>query len=94
MKKVVMIICTIAFLFFSKNVYAKDTFKSINKYEEESLNYIYKSYNKKNNVDGSITAGIYAEIEDKDKEEKNMMILQKKYGRIAMENLLMINYFI
>ena len=42
MKKVVMIICTIAFLFFSKNVYAKDTFKSINKYEEESLNYIYK----------------------------------------------------
>ena len=85
MKKVVMIICTIAFLFFSKNVYAKDTFKSINKYEEESLNYIYKSYNKKNNVDGLITAGIYAEIEDKDKEEKNTQIIVVKYDDSAKE---------
>ena len=82
MKKVVMIICIITFLFFSKNVYAKDTFKSINKYEEESLNYIYKSYNKKNNNDGLITAGVYV---DKKEEEKDTQIIVVKYDESAKE---------
>ena len=85
MKKVVMIICIITFLFFSKNVYAKDIFKSINKYDEESLNYIYKSYNNKNKNDGLITAGIYTEKKDEDKEEKDTQIIVVKYDESAKE---------
>ena len=83
MKKVViMIISIIAILTYGQNVFAKDTFKSINKYEEESLNYIYKSYNKNNKSDGLITAGIYVEKKD---EEKDTQIIIAKYDEDSKE---------
>ena len=83
MKKVViMIISIIAILTYCQNVFAKDTFKSINKYEEESLNYIYKSYNKNNKSDGLITAGIYVEKKD---EEKDTQIIIAKYDEDSKE---------
>ena len=83
MKKVViMIISIISILTYGQNVFAKDTFKSINKYEEESLNYIYKSYNKNNKSDGLITAGIYVEKKD---EEKDTQIIIAKYDEDSKE---------
>ena len=83
MKKVViMIISIITILTYGQNVFAKDTFKSINKYEEESLNYIYKSYNKNNKSDGLITAGIYVEKKD---EEKDTQIIIAKYDEDSKE---------
>ena len=83
MKKVViMIISIITILTYCQNVFAKDTFKSINKYEEESLNYIYKSYNKNNKSDGLITAGIYVEKKD---EEKDTQIIIAKYDEDSKE---------
>ena len=77
-----MIISIITILTYCQNVFAKDTFKSINKYEEESLNYIYKSYNKNNKSDGLITAGIYVEKKD---EEKDTQIIIAKYDEDSKE---------
>lgn len=87
MKKVVMmIISIITVLVYSQNVYAKDTFKSINKYEEESLNFIYNSYDKKNNKDGLVTAGIYVEKkEEETTEDKDTQIILVKYDTNAKE---------
>ena len=68
MKKVVVMIITIVLtLAYNLNVSAKDAFKSINKYKEESLEYIIKSYNENEKNDGMICAVTYL----KDKNENN-----------------------
>lgn len=87
MKKVViMIISILTVVFYNQNVYAKDTFKSINKYEEETLNFIYNSYDKKNNKDGLVTAGIYVEKKDDVKiESKDTQVILVKYDTNAKE---------
>jgi hypothetical protein len=59
MKKLAVIIIGIFVLFtFNLNVYAKDTVYSINKYNEEKLTLLEKSYNDTYIEDGYITAGI------------------------------------
>ena len=84
MKKVVVMIITIVLtLAYNLNVSAKDAFKSINKYKEESLEYIIKSYNENEKNDGMICAGTYL----KDKNENNnseyndTQIILVKYNR-------------
>lgn len=81
-KVVVMIISIITFLTFNQTVSAKDTFKSINKYEEESLEYIIKGYNDNNRESGLIVSGTYKEKKD-DIEDTQVFIL--KYNESGKE---------
>lgn len=77
MKKVVVVIIgIITLLTCNQKVFAKDTFKTINKYEEESLEYIIKGYNEENKNDGLIVAGTYTEK----KEKQDTQILLQKYS--------------
>ena len=105
MKKVVMIFLSIMILLsFSIKVYAKDTFKSINKYEEENLEYILKSYDKNNKIDGIVTTGTYKikKIESKEKDDSNIIVIKYnsdgkelwtyKYGKSGEDKLYYFNY--
>jgi len=88
MKRLTKIIVLIITLFLSTNVYAKDTVYSINKYEDEELKIINKSYNKDLKEDGLITAGTFLkEKVDKDDNELDnyqvMLIKYKKSGKVA-----------
>ena len=63
MKKAVLFIVLIAML-FCYNVHAKDTFKTINKYKEESLDIVIDGYDKENRKDGLVVAGTYTKEKD------------------------------
>ena len=77
MKKIVLlIISVISFFTFNINVYAKDTVYSLNKYNDEKLTIIDKSYNSKNEIDGFIVAGTYNK-KDTEKEENPQVIYAK-----------------
>lgn len=80
-KVVVMIIGIITLLTCNQKVFAKDTFKTINKYEEESLEYIIKGYNEENKSSGLIVAGTYTEK----KEEQDTQIILQKYSEDEKE---------
>ena len=74
MKKIVLlIISVISFFTYNINVYAKDTVYSLNKYNDEKLTIIDKSYNSKNEIDGFIVAGTYNK-KDTEKEENPQVI--------------------
>lgn len=107
MKKIVILIITvITILLCNYNVYAKDTFKTINKYKEENFDYIIKSYDENNKVDGLITAGTYIEekkdtddklIEDKQvivvKYDNNGKVIWKyDYGKKVEDTLFYLSY--
>ena len=107
MKKVVILFITvITILLGNYNVYAKDTFKTINKYKEENLDYIIKSYDDKNKVDGLITAGTYIEekkdsddnlIEDKQVivvkyDNEGKVIWKYDYGKNSEDTLFYLSY--
>ena len=77
MKKIVLlIISVISFFTYNINVYAKDTVYSLNKYNDEKLTIIDKSYNSKNEIDGFIVAGTYNK-KDTEKEENSQVIYAK-----------------
>lgn len=77
MKKIVLlIISVISFFTYNINVYAKDTVYSLNKYNDEKLTIIDKSYNSKNEIDGFIVAGTYNK-KDTEKEENPQVIYAK-----------------
>lgn len=77
MKKIVLLIIgVISFFTYNINVYAKDTVYSLNKYNDEKLTIIDKSYNSKNEIDGFIVAGTYNK-KDTEKEENPQVIYAK-----------------
>ena len=85
MKKIVLlIISVISFFTYNINVYAKDTVYSLNKYNDEKLTIIDKSYNSKNEIDGFIVAGTYNK-KDTEKEENPQVIYAKMdtYGNTS-----------
>ena len=75
MKKFAYWIILSILLFSTKQVYAKDTVYSLNKYSEEEYNYIIKSYDD-NSEDGYIVAGTY-----KEKEEETKQVILVKYSK-------------
>lgn len=84
MKKLVLLIISILVIVsYNINVLAKDTVISINKYQEEKLNYIIKSYDKENNIDGLITGGVFLkeEIEQDNNKYKDTQIMIIKYDK-------------
>lgn len=83
MKKVVVVIIGIIMvLTCNQTVFAKDTFKSINKHEEESLEYIIKSYNEKNKYDGLVVSGTYT---DKKEDTTDTQVIIVKYNNDGKE---------
>ena len=72
-----MVICLIILLGI-KPVFAKDTIYSINKYSEEKLEWIEKSYNENHKMDGMIVGGHLVRTVE---EEKNKDILILKYKK-------------
>ena len=76
MKKVVILFISLLVLISYNNVFAKDTVISLNKYKEEKLNTIIKSYDDKESIDGFITGGVFLkEIIDQDNNEYNCRLL-------------------
>ena len=96
-KKIGILLILIAQILLVRKVNAKETIHSINKYKEEELEYILRSYDNKGNKDGYIAAGSFIkDLEDK-KETTNIMIVKyspngKKmweynYGKDRIESL-------
>lgn len=83
MKKLVILFISLLILISYNNVFAKDTVISLNKYKEENLNTIIKSYDDKESIDGFITGGVFLkEIIDQDNNEyKDMQIIIIKYDK-------------
>lgn len=84
MKKVI-IVFLIGFVLFNRqiNVEAKDTIFSINKYEEESLEYIKDAYNEEGKKDGFIVGGNYLKetLEQENNTYKDYQIILGKYNK-------------
>ncbi len=83
MKKVVMIIISLFIaITYNLNVYAKDTFYSLNKYKEEKLNFILEGYNDKQSSNGKVVAGTYLKdtLEIDDREYNDIQVLLMKYN--------------
>ncbi len=82
MKKVVFIVvCIITFIFTNFNVLAKDTVYSLNKYEEEKIDFIIDSYNEEGKKDGLIAAGdISLGTIESQKEYNHTQIVLIKYN--------------
>ena len=83
MKKVVMIIiCLFVIFTYNINVYAKDTFYSLNKYNEEKLNFVFEGYNDKHESNGMIVAGEYLKevIDIDDNKYNDTQVLLMKYN--------------
>ena len=83
MKRVVLIVVSIFILITYNNVYAKDTVRSINKYNDESLNYILKGYNEKQEESGFVSAGTFLKetFEEEDNEYDDIQIMIVKYDK-------------
>ena len=79
--KSIILLIIIVTIIGTKNVLAKDTVYSINKYQEENLQFIKNSYNKKGQEDGFVVGGYYLKnaIEQENDEIKDYQIILAKY---------------
>lgn len=86
MKRVVLVIISIFIFACYNNVYAKDTVRSINKYNDESLEYILKGYNDKQEINGFVSAGTFLKETIKEENEYNdiqiMLVKYDKQGKL------------
>ena len=74
MKKIALLMISIISLFtYNINVFAKDTVYSLNKYNDEKLTIIDKSYNSKQKTDGFVVAGTYNKKDDNGKKQSNVI---------------------
>ena len=91
MKRRFFLLLSILTLFLiNKNVYAKDTVYSLNKYKEEKLDFIIDSYNEESKKDGNIVAGTFLKetIKENEKDYNDYQIIIIKYnkkGKIVWE---------
>ena len=84
MKKIAIIIVSFILLFtYDYQVYAKDTIFSINKYSDERLDFIEKSYNEDGDVDGFVAAGTFLKekVQVGEEEYLDVQIILIKYGK-------------
>ncbi len=84
MKKNIIILIIIGLILtYQENVYAKDTVFSLNKYQEETYNFIRNSYDNNQQQDGLIVAGNYLkeEIEQNDEVYEDYQIILGKYNK-------------
>ena len=83
MKRLGLIIISICIIFNTYNVFSKDTVFSLNKYTEEKLEFIKKSYTKNNKMDGFITGGTFLKetIEQDDTSYDDYQIMLIKYKK-------------
>lgn len=79
MKKLSIIFYIIFILFISHNVSAKDTVYSLNKYKEETIQYIKNGYNKEQKEDGNVVAGLFLKEENEELNLKDVQIMVLKY---------------
>lgn len=80
MKKAVIFIFIVVML-FGYNVYAKDTFITINKYMEESLDFVIDGYDKENKKDGLVVAGTYKNKKDENLDTQVILIKYDYNGK-------------
>ena len=80
MKKVVVLGISIFLLLIGYKAEAKDTMYSLNKYKEEYLEYILKSY-KEEKIDGYVVAG----TSKKEKEKQVIVLKYEKNGKLNWE---------
>lgn len=73
-------IITLSVLIWNKNVYAKDTVYSWNKYKDERLIEIIDSYNEEGKKDGLITGGTY--LDEKEEHYDVMLLKYSKSGKL------------
>ena len=74
MKKIALLMVSIiSFFAYNINVFAKDTVYSLNKYNDEKLTIIDKSYNSKQKTDGFVVAGTYNKKDDNGKKQSNVI---------------------
>ena len=66
-------ISIISLFTYNINVFAKDTVYSLNKYNDEKLTIIDKSYNSKQKTDGFVVAGTYNKKDDNGKKQSNVI---------------------